>query len=82
MVLSVRDRFDLARPVVWASSVSDGGCLLPDDLDAVGGELGVGGENGKVLFQRLRDDHAIEWVAMVRRQDLGAKNVRAENGKQ
>lgn len=75
MVLSVRDRFDLARPVVWASSVSDGGCLLPDDLDAVGGELGVGGKDRQILFQRLRDEHTVEWIAVVRRQNFGTKDV-------
>ncbi len=61
---------------------SGGWMLLPDDLNAVGGKLGVGGEDVEVLFQRLRNEHTVEWVAVVRRKLLGTQDVRAANGEQ
>jgi hypothetical protein len=48
---------------------------LPDYPDWVIPENRIGGDDGPALFQALRDQHAIEWVAVMQLQALHAQHV-------
>src|ERR1043166_3973372 len=62
-------RLALVRP--FRRGVGSG----PDDLDVVGGELRIRGHQWKSLGLRLRDEKAVEGVAMMERKIGDAESV-------
>jgi len=51
------------------------GVRLPDDLDRVPGDLGVGGDDGQTLDLALGDEDAVEGIAVVEGQADNVQGV-------
>src|SRR6266852_2709664 len=69
----------IRAPLMSGMRLAGSGATLPQAGDAVHVENVVVGDDRQVLDLRLRDEHAIERIAMITREPAGALRVEDRN---